>query len=34
MGMTENRKVYSKEFKVQAVELLDASGKSGSQIEA
>jgi len=34
MGMAENRKVYSKEFKVQAVELLNTSGKTGSQIEA
>jgi arylsulfatase A-like enzyme len=32
--MAESRKVYSKEFKVQAVELLNSSEKTGSQIEA
>ena len=32
--MGEKRKTYSREFKEQAVELLNTSGKSGTQIEA
>ncbi len=32
--MTDKRKVYSREFKEQAVELLNTSGKPGNQIEA
>ena len=32
--MGEQRKTYSKEFKEQAVELLNTSGKPGNQIEA
>ena len=32
--MGEKRKTYSKEFKEQAVELLNTSGKPGNQIEA
>ncbi len=31
--MADKRKVYSREFKVQAVELLNTSGKPGHQIE-
>lgn len=31
--MVERRKSYTREFKVQAVELLNSSGKSGHQIE-
>jgi transposase-like protein len=32
--MADKRKVYSREFKVQAVALLNSSGKPGNQIEA
>jgi transposase len=32
--MADKRKVYSREFKEQAVELLNTSGKPGIQIEA
>ena len=32
--MAAKRKVYSREFKEQAVELLNTSGKPGNQIEA
>ncbi len=32
--MGEKRKDYTREFKVQAVELLNSSGKPGNQIEA
>jgi transposase len=32
--MADKRKVYSREFKEQAVELLNTSDKSGNQIEA
>jgi transposase len=32
--MADKRKVYSQEFKIQAVELLNTSGKPGNQIEA
>jgi transposase len=32
--MADKRKVYSREFKEQAVELLNTSGKPGAQIEA
>ena len=32
--MADKRKVYSREFKEQAVELLNTSGKPGNQIEA
>ncbi len=32
--MGEKRKDYTREFKVQAVELLHSSGKPGNQIEA
>ena len=31
--MAENRKKYTREFKVEAARLLDASGKSGHEIE-
>lgn len=32
--MADKRKVYSREYKIQAVELLNTSGKPGHQIEA
>ena len=32
--MADKRKIYSREFKEQAVELLNTSGKPGNQIEA
>ena len=32
--MADKRKVYSREFKEQAVELLNTSGRPGNQIEA
>ncbi len=32
--MAEKRKTYTREFKVEAVRLLETSGKSGHQIEA
>ena len=32
--MAEKRKAYSREFKEQAVQLLNTSGKPGSQVEA
>ena len=31
--MTENRRKYTREFKIEAVQLLDTSGKSGHEIE-
>jgi transposase-like protein len=31
--MEEKRKVYTREFKIEAVRLLDSSGKSGHEIE-
>ena len=31
--MTENRRKYTREFKIEAVQLLDTSGKSGREIE-
>jgi transposase-like protein len=31
--MAEKRKTYTREFKIEAVRLLDASGKSGPEIE-
>ena len=31
--MAENRRKYTREFKIEAVQLLDTSGKSGHEIE-
>jgi len=31
--MAENRRKYTREFKIEAVRLLDSSGKSGHEIE-
>jgi len=31
--MTEKRKTYTREFKIEAIRLLDTSGKSGHEIE-